>query len=79
MSVPDFKEIAIAWARKINPTESQMEKAAQRLDTCDTCEEKGLRGIPVPHYYCMACGCVLAAKVYTPRGKEACPKGKWIV
>lgn len=79
MSVPDFKEIAVAWARKINPTQEQMDKAVVRLEICDTCEEKGLREMPVEHYYCKACGCPLSAKVYTPKGKESCPRGKWPV
>ena len=32
---------------------------------------------PIEH--CSICGCATKGKVFTPKGQEACPKGKWTI
>jgi hypothetical protein len=29
--------------------------------------------------YCKRCGCATRAKIFTPKGLEACPEKKWTV
>jgi hypothetical protein len=56
-----------------NPTDTQAELAAARMEICDSCDSK--RTTPLIH--CGECGCALKAKVYSPV-IGACPKGKWV-
>lgn len=65
----NVQEIVEAWITKINPTEEQKKLAEERATICSTCDlAKG----PV----CSKCGCLLPAKVYSPR-ENPCPKRKW--
>ena len=72
-----IKEIVQSYATMIKPTEEQKALAEIRLDTCMKCEfwAKNATGIE----YCSKCGCALKAKIFTPRGLEACPEKKWTV
>lgn len=70
------KEIIIAYARSFNPTEEQSAIAENRLETCLSCD-KWVQG--TIRDYCSACGCTTSAKIFSPRGSEACPEGKWQV
>ena len=70
-----IKEIIIAWATKMNPTEEQKQIAEQRLEICTGCEF--WRGSPIEH--CSKCGCATKGKVFSPRGADACPEKKWTV
>jgi hypothetical protein len=69
-----LKEILLSYIATINPTEEQKEIAEKRLETCMNCEfwvQSDLRD------YCSKCGCTTKAKVFTPRGADACPEKKW--
>lgn len=78
MKIPDLKEIAVAWVRSFNPTPEQQATAEQRLAICDDCPAKEYAEI-VKTYKCGACGCYLNKKIYSPKGPDACPLGKWPV
>ena len=68
------KEILLSYIAKSNPTEEQKEIAEKRLEICASCEfwvQSKLRD------YCGKCGCTTSAKVFSPVGSGACPKGKW--
>ncbi len=66
-------EIIKAWATAINPTAEQKLYAEIRLETCMECEhwKEGLVST------CSLCGCATKGKVFSPRGIQACPIGKW--
>lgn len=73
--IEKIKEIVSSWAISVNPTAEQKQIAEIRLRTCMACEfwAKNAMGIT----YCKECGCSTSAKVFTPRGMQGCPKGKW--
>lgn len=76
MKFSDLGEIALAWYRATNPTPEQQDLAIERLAICDTCEFK----VPATgkgSYKCSACGCPLHKKIFSSRGPNMCPKGKW--
>jgi hypothetical protein len=69
-----IKEIIIAYATALNPTDEQKEVAEKRLEICMGCEfwvQSTIRD------YCGQCGCTTSAKVFSPVGADACPMGKW--
>lgn len=68
-----IKEIIESWKIAYNPDDRQSELASERILICNSCEFKADN----PIKRCIACGCPLAAKVYTP-AKNSCPKQKWI-
>lgn len=72
-----IKEIVIAWATMMNPTEEQKRDAEIRLATCMNCEKWRTNEFNVN--YCSECGCATKAKVFSPKGLNACPLGKWKV
>ena len=72
-----IQEIVQSYARMVNPTEEQKRLAEIRLLSCMTCEEWGENKLGVK--YCKKCGCSTKAKVFSPRGMQACPLDKWIV
>lgn len=76
MKIPDLKEIAVSWFRAANPTEEQKARAEHRLSVCDSCPAKEFSNL-TKTYKCGECGCYLNKKVFTPKGKDACPLGKW--
>ena len=76
MNIPDLKEIAVAWMRAANPTPEQQATADARLSVCNDCPMKAFKKL-THMYVCDACGCPLNKKVYSPKGKSACPLGKW--
>jgi hypothetical protein len=67
-----IQEIFTAWGISFNPSDAQVQIASDRIEICDTCENK--RTSPIIH--CGLCGCALRAKIYTPVD-DACPAGKW--
>ena len=67
-----IEEIFKSWGIALNPNDSQSELAAMRMEICDGCPSK--QKTPVIH--CGECGCLLSAKIYSPK-IGACPKGKW--
>lgn len=70
-------EIASAWIAAANPTIEQKERAERRLEICETCEYKRHNKL-TNHHYCGACGCPLAAKIFSPLpGEKACPEKLW--
>lgn len=69
-----IEEIFKAWGIMFNPSDSESELAAMRMEICDGCESK--KTIPIIH--CGECGCALKAKIYSPK-IGACPKEKWLV
>jgi hypothetical protein len=69
------KEIVASWAIAANPTAEQKHVAEIRLRTCMTCEFWAENALGIA--YCNQCGCATKVKVFTPKGLEACPKGKW--
>lgn len=68
------KEIILSYAAAFNPTEEQKEVAEERLLVCVDCEHWVQGSI---RDYCGACGCTTSKKIFSPKGAEACPKGKW--
>jgi len=78
MKIPNMLEIAVAWKRAANPTEEQQQIAENRLSICDSCEHKKFVDL-VKTYVCDSCGCFLSKKVYTAKGPQGCPEGKWEV
>ena len=71
-----IKEIIQAYAIAINPTKEQKQWAEKRLEICMKCEHwKSQLGIE----YCGKCGCATKGKVFSPKGMEACPLGKWTI
>lgn len=78
MTLPDLREIAIAWVRAVNPSPEHQAIAESRLAICNSCEFKYWRG-SYEEYTCRACGCPLLKKIYSPkRGPDACPHKKWV-
>jgi hypothetical protein len=71
-----FQEIAIAWYNTLFKPEEGRELADYRFSVCLGCEHMKQSEVG-NFYYCGACGCALAAKVRSPKGKDACPKQKW--
>lgn len=71
------KEIAQAFATKLNPTEEQKMIATIRISTCMGCEfwKENIFGI----HYCEKCGCATSAKVYSDKGASSCPENKWTI
>ena len=72
----NIKEIVESWARAKNPTEEEKLLAEKRLAICATCSFAGKPIFKVKPI-CMACGCPLDKKAYSPRSPNACPKGFW--
>lgn len=72
----DFVEIAQSWFRVGKHTEEQKLIAEERTKICDGCDQKSYDAFRV-YFKCNACGCPLQAKVYSPRGPDACPLKKW--
>lgn len=70
-----IQEIVQAWATAINPSDEQREVAEQRLQICMTCEFWSNSLVAT----CTKCGCATKGKVFSPRGIQACPEGKWVV
>ena len=75
--IAKIKEIVTAWAIAVNPTEEQKEVAEQRLQTCMGCESWAKSAVGIE--YCSICGCLTKAKVFSPKGIQACPLNKWTV
>ena len=78
MNLSKIKEIFNAYAVMMDPTTEQSAIAAQRLETCNSCEfikETNLGALGVVKA-CGLCGCVLKGKVFVPT-KDGCPKKKW--
>jgi hypothetical protein len=67
-----IEEIFKAWGIMFNPKDIQTELAAARMEICDGCDSK--KTTPIIH--CGECGCLLKAKIYSPK-IGACPRGKW--
>jgi hypothetical protein len=72
-----IQEIITSWAIAIKPTEEQKEVAEERLKICMMCEFWAESAVGIQ--YCKKCGCATKAKVFTPRGLEACPEKKWTI
>lgn len=70
-----LKEIFLSYVASFNPTEEQSALAQERLLTCIDCEH-WVQG-PLRDY-CEVCGCTTKAKVFSPKGADACPEGKWL-
>ena len=68
-----IKEILLAYATMVNPTEEQKEIAEERLETCMGCD----KWVDAVVSYCSECGCATKGKIFTPRGVAACPLAKW--
>lgn len=72
-----IQEIIQSYARMVNPTPEQKKLAELRLMTCMTCDEFAKNKIGLE--YCKKCGCATKAKIFSPRGMQACPLDKWFV
>jgi hypothetical protein len=71
-----IKEIIIAYATALNPTDEQKEVAEKRLEICMACEFWVQSAIKD---YCDKCGCITSVKVFSPVGSDACPEKKWTI
>lgn len=72
-----IQEIIQSYARMVNPTEEQKKLAEVRLMTCVTCDQFAKNAVGIE--YCKKCGCATKAKIFSPRGMQACPLDKWFV
>ena len=70
-----IKEIVLSYAAMVNPTEEQKQIAEIRLESCMECEQWKENALGID--YCAMCGCATRAKIFTPKGLEACPLKKW--
>jgi len=70
-------EIIKSYAAMVNPTPEQKEVAKIRLKTCMGCEFWATNAVNIE--YCKKCGCATKAKIFSPRGLQACPENKWEV
>lgn len=68
-----LQEIFTAWGIAFNPNDEQAEKAAKRIEVCNSCDKK-VTNLGV--HRCSVCGCALKGKIYSPV-EGACPEGKW--
>jgi hypothetical protein len=73
--ISKLKEIVESYARMVNPTEEQKTIAEERLKICMSCEF--WKRSPAGIHFCGKCGCATKAKVFSPRGLQACPENKW--
>lgn len=65
-----LQEILNGWKNVIF-TDPEVEKLAlKRAKVCSTCEHNKVN-------ICMACGCVLSAKVRSTKATTNCPHDKW--
>jgi hypothetical protein len=82
-----FLTIIQAWGTAMFHTKEQKQLAENRSKICNSCpslqevDVKSIAGSLVNNYFqCGACGCPIAAKVYTspdvPK-EQKCPQGKW--
>jgi hypothetical protein len=70
-----IQEILASYLTKYTATDEQKELAVKRLEVCNGCEfwvQSPIRD------YCKKCGCTTSAKVFSPKGADACPEKKWI-
>lgn len=72
-----IQEIIQSYARMVNPTEEQKKLAEIRLESCITCDQFAKNSLGIE--YCKKCGCATKAKVFSPKGMQACPLDKWII
>jgi glycosyltransferase involved in cell wall biosynthesis len=70
-----IQEILVSYATSFNPTPEQKEVAEKRLAICMACD-KWVQG--TIRDYCSVCGCTTSAKVFSPKGADACPESKWL-
>jgi hypothetical protein len=70
-----IKEIILAYATMVNPTEEQKKMAEIRLETCMECEEWQVNAVGIE--YCGKFGCATKGKIFSPKGIQACPLSKW--
>ncbi len=75
--ISKIKEIVESYATMVNPTEEQKLLAQIRLRTCMRCEFWAENALGIE--YCKKCGCATKAKVFSPKGLQACPLNKWEV
>jgi hypothetical protein len=69
------QEIISSYMTKYTATDEQKKLASKRLEVCIGCEfwkQSAIRD------FCSKCGCTTSAKVFSPRGAEACPEKRWI-
>lgn len=69
-----LQEILVSYATSFNPTPEQKEVAEKRLAICMACD-KWVQG--TIRDYCSVCGCTTSAKVFSPKGADACPENRW--
>lgn len=72
-----IEEIVKSYAAMMNPTPEQQEVAKIRLQTCMGCEFWAENALGIE--YCKRCGCATKAKIFSPKGLQACPENKWTV
>lgn len=75
--IAKIKEIVASYARMVNPTEEQKLIAEERIKICMGCEFWSENAVGIQ--YCKICGCATKAKIFTPKGLEACPENKWTI
>ena len=68
-------EIILSYANSYNPSKEMKKIAEKRLGFCVECD-KWVQG--VYRDYCSVCGCNTSAKVFSPKGADACPENKWL-
>ena len=69
------QEIISSYMTKYTATDEQKNLASKRLEVCIGCEfwkQSAIRD------FCSKCGCTTSAKVFSPKGAEACPEKRWL-
>ena len=70
-------EIINSWAISFNPTETQKQKAIERLEICYGCDRlKTKKVFSKVINICGECSCPLSKKVFSPE-HNPCPLKKW--
>lgn len=69
------QEILQSYITMMNPSDDKKELAEKRLEVCHGCEH-WVQNLVYDH--CGICKCATKAKVFSPKGSNACPKNYWI-
>ena len=73
----DLVEIINSWTISFSPTETQKQKAIERLEICYGCDSLKTKKIfSKVINICGECGCPLSKKVFSPEHNR-CPLKKW--
>ena len=76
MKKMDIHEIFASWVHSFRATPEMKQVAEHRLKICEVCEHREHRKI-INSDVCKLCGCPISKKIFSPKGKSACPDSRW--